>query len=238
MKEVPFLTREQIEAAAGDLLSRYGARYGLIDKPPVPADEILDVFLKVSFGFDDLPKRLEVDFDVFGATWVDTREVLIDESLDPKRYPQMMGRFKFTVGHETGHWELHRVYLEADLDQGQLFESERAPSVICRTSQAKERIEWQADFFSSCLLMPKIMVQESWKHRCRSEWITADELRQMASKDSNNVSETEDAMIERFCKPMSKDFEVSPIAMRIRLETLGMIRRSEPPKLFELRSDF
>jgi len=32
---------------------------------------------------------------------------------------------------------------------------EPEPTVICRSSQAKERVEWQADFFSFCLLMPR-----------------------------------------------------------------------------------
>ncbi len=33
---------------------------------------------------------------------------------------------------------------------------------------------------------------------------------------------------------MAKAFEVSPIAMRIRLETFGLIVREESPSLFDL----
>ena len=39
------------------------------------------------------------------------------------------------------------------------------PTVICRTSQAKERIEWQADIYSSYLLMPRQFVLDAWKRR-------------------------------------------------------------------------
>jgi hypothetical protein len=34
--------------------------------------------------------------------------------------------------------------------------------------------------------------------------------------------------LERFCKPLAERFLVSPIAMRIRLEKLGLLHRSVP----------
>ena len=36
------------------------------------------------------------------------------------------------------------------------------PSFVCRSSQAKEPIEWQADFYASCLLMPRKLVMAAW----------------------------------------------------------------------------
>lgn len=233
-KAVPFLTRDQIEDEAADLLRSYGAKYGVIRKPPIPADEILNTHLKVTLDFDNLSGLLKVDADVFGATWLDKGQVIIDESLDPTNHPEMVGRYNFTVGHETGHWQLHRVYFEKDPSQQQLFELEEPPSVVCRTSQAKEPIEWQADFFSSCLLMPKMMIVESWQHRHGLECISIEELRRNSSRYGTAISDN--AMIEQFCKPLAREFQVSPIAMRIRLETLGMIIRTEPPRLFALRS--
>lgn len=146
-KVVPFLTREEIEDAAADLLHDYGAKYGVVSNPPVPADEILNTYLKIALDFDDLPKLLSVDADVFGATWIDKRQVIIDQRLDPTIHPEMVGRYNFTVGHETGHWQLHRAYFQSDPDQQLLFAQEQIPSVVCRTSEAKEPIEWQADFF-------------------------------------------------------------------------------------------
>jgi hypothetical protein len=237
IKAVPFLTREQIEDQAADLLLSYGAKYGVVSKPPIPADEILNIHLKVSFDFDDLPGLLKVDADVFGATWLDERQVIIDESLDPTNHPEMIGRYNFTVGHETGHWQLHRVYFENDPNQQQLFQVDRAPAIVCRTSQAKESIEWQADFFSSCLLMPRMMILESWKNIHSLDCISIEELRKMSANGSGySGAISDDAMIEQFCKPLSREFQVSPIAMRIRLETLGVIVRTESPRLFALRS--
>ena len=35
--------------------------------------------------------------------------------------------------------------------------------MICRSSERKEPIEWQANFFASCLLMPRRRVHDEWK---------------------------------------------------------------------------
>ncbi len=234
---IPFLPREDIESQAEGLLAAYGEKFGRITGPPIPADEILNVFLRVKLDFDDLPKLLGVGTDVFGATWIERGQVIIDENLDPTNHPERIGRYNFTVGHETGHWQLHRPYLLSNTDQHMLFEQEERPTVVCRTSEAKDRIEWQADFFSSCFLMPKMVLQESWKKRHGQECISIEELRRTMSNDCR-YAETipDDAMIELFCKPLSHDFQVSPIAMRIRLETVGIIARTQAPRLFALRS--
>ena len=46
-----------------------------------------------------------------------------------------------------------------------LFADVPKPTVICRSSQAKERVEWQADFYASCLLMPRRLVHAEWQDR-------------------------------------------------------------------------
>ena len=43
-----------------------------------------------------------------------------------------------------------------------------------------------------------------------------------------DISESEDEALERFCKPLAERFVVSPIAMRIRLEKLGLLHRVVP----------
>jgi len=160
---VPFLTRDYIESEADGLLAAYGEKFGPVTKPPIPADDILNIYLHVTLDFDNLPKLLGVGTDVFGATWIERGQVFIDESLDPTNHPERIGRYNFTVGHETGHWQLHRPYLLKNTDQRALFAQEQDPTVACRTSEAKDSTEWQADCFSSCLLMPKAMLKEYWR---------------------------------------------------------------------------
>ena len=79
--------------------------------------------------------------------------IVIDESLDPEENPSKEGRYRFTLAHEGGgHWRLHRHLFANDPAQALLFGGPATPSVVCRSSQAKERVEWQADFYASCLL--------------------------------------------------------------------------------------
>ena len=98
---------------------------------------------------------------MFGAIWLDTGEIVIDESLDPEEQPSMEGRYRFTLGHEGGgHWRLHRPLVQANSGQESLFGDTRQPTVVCRSSQVKERVELQADLYASCLLM-----RASWSCR-------------------------------------------------------------------------
>ena len=80
----------------------------------------------------------------------------------------MEGRYRFTLAHEGGgHWRLHRGLVRSDHDQEVLFADVPKPTVICRSSKAKERVEWQADFYASCLLMPRKLVFAAWDEMFR-----------------------------------------------------------------------
>ena len=103
------------------------------------------------------------DPDILGAIFFDDRRIVIDESLDPEENPSKEGRYRFTLAHEGGgHWRLHRHLFAKDPAQASMFGRPAIPSVICRSSQAKKREEWQADFYSSCLLMPRKLVFAAW----------------------------------------------------------------------------
>ena len=106
---------------------------------------------------------LGLDPDILGAILFDERRIVIDESLDPEENPSKEGRYRFTLAHEGGgHWRLHRHLFAKDPAQVSLFNEPASPSVVCRSSQAKEPVEWQADFYASCLLMPRKLVMAAW----------------------------------------------------------------------------
>lgn len=85
--------------------------------------------------------------------------------------------------------------------------------------------------------MPKRLLQEVCKLKHNFERITLAEIRKMMSRESGlSAAVSDDATIERFARSLSRDFAVSKIAMRIRLETLGIVVRTEPPRLFALKS--
>ena len=146
----PYRSEEDIERSAETLLAEFTNDRGLVVQPPVPVEDIIEKHLKLSLGFDRLHELLGVPQvgpqpDIFGAIWVERREIVIDQSLDPDERPAFEGRYRFTLAHEGGHWRLHRDLLRANHTQGSLFGQASRPGVICRTSQAKEPIEWQAE---------------------------------------------------------------------------------------------
>ncbi len=217
--EVPFITDEVIEAEAMALLRGYGQRFQPVGKPPIPIDEILEVHLGLSLGFEDLNGRYGYQ-DVLGATWLDRQEVLIDESLDPDVHSRQEGRYHFTLGHEVGHWILHRPRLMQSTRQGQLFrDSPQDPPVVCRTSQKKERIELQADHFAAFLLMPKQMVLDAWQKKYNPAPFIYDPVETKA----RGFPLGRDEWFDNFAGVMCEPFKVSMQAMRIRLVELGLL---------------
>lgn len=184
---------------------------------------------------------------MLGALWADRREVFIDQSLEPEEHPEMEGRYNFSVGHEIGHWRLHRQYLRnADGQVAMFADSKPEPTVICRTSQAKKRIEWQADYFASCFLMPRQCVLGAWSDRFGSlkPIVYADIAEQKWTRRPTRRGMKPFGMVlrnavEQAFEPHAYTFagiarkfapkcRVSIQAMRIRLESLGLLRIEHP----------
>ncbi len=67
------------------------------------------------------------------------------------------GRMCFTCAHEVAHWILHRPFVKTANRS-----SPEGDAIVCRSVDAKKPIEWQADFFAACLLMPEAEVRESF----------------------------------------------------------------------------
>jgi len=249
--DVPFLSAHEIENEAAVLLAEFNVSRGRNLVAPVPVEEVLEAHLKLALNFDDLHTRIGIPMtgaapEVFGALWVKSREVFVDQSLDPATNPQMEGRYRFTLGHEIGHWRLHSDHL-VSADRPDLFEkSSESGVVICRSSQAKKRVEWQADYFASCLLMPRALITSAWREVfsrsnplvfsswvCDSAW-TRPPMRwtttavlsrhQRARFDPKAVA----YFFYRASAPMASIFNVSVQAMQLRLCELGLLS-IEPP---------
>lgn len=243
--KVRYLSEDEIEKDAELLLEEHTETTGAPIKLPVPVEEITTYHLALRLGFANLHETLRIPMlrdqpDILGAIWVDTEAVLIDRSLDPKHNPSMAGRYRFSVAHEIGHWRLHRSYVAKDANQASLFDGSPEPTVICRSSQAKEPMEWQADFFSSCLLMPRHRVHEEWGERLgRTRPLFLSDLQpnrrammraqtKICEQGRSEARAVDDALFEEVAKPIARHFGVSAPAMRIRLEKLGLLLRQAP----------
>jgi Zn-dependent peptidase ImmA (M78 family) len=230
---------DAIERDAESLLAQYAHARGVEIRAPIPVEDIVEKHLKLRVEFDDLHRLLDprsgLDRDIFGAIWLDGGRIVIDESLDPEERPAMEGRYRFTLAHEGGgHWRLHRGLVRSDRDQKILFADLPKPTVICRSSQAKERVEWQADFYASCLLMPRRLVHAEWQDRLgRTKPLLLSDLRPNAEtliheQGRDEVDMVGDSLFESVAEPIARRFGVSRAAMRIRLEKLGLLLRAEP----------
>ncbi len=226
---VPFLRESQIEAEAQLLLGEYAQAGKWQVSAPVPVEDIIEMHLKLAFKIEDLQALLHVD-DVLGAIWFKEKEIGVDVRLCPTTHPHLLGRYRFTLAHEAGHWRLHRQHYQEDPNQGKLFDGRGQPAFVCRSS-VKPPAEWQADYFGGCLLMPREVVRSEWEAwRGNLDPVAVQQL--PAVTVSRVPKENERAAFEGFCRPFAGRFEVSAEAMRIRLENLGFLLREVPNMLF------
>lgn len=144
--KVPWLAKASIADATSLLIDHYESVVNTTVTPPIPVEDLIERGLNLRLGFPDLKSRLNLD-DVLGATFVEKRLICVDASLAENK---SKGRMFFTLAHEAGHWMLHRTYIRRPKSD--------ATAHFCRIQDAKKPVEWQADYFASCLLMPEKLV--------------------------------------------------------------------------------
>lgn len=238
-RTVPFLPQDAIEHDAMALLTDFERARGVRLVPPIPLEDIVEKHLKLRIEFDDMharhnvPRPLNGQTDILGAIYGDG-SIFIDESLDPEECPKTEGRYRFTLAHELGHHRLHKTVFAAG-DTG-------------ASVQIHPRVEWQANYFSSCFLMPLTMVCEAWLLTFGSlrpwvfQWTYGDPRQQpppgrFYQKTVTVLRDDEEeemmAYFNLISRPFARYFCVSVEAARIRLESLGLLRREgilRPPE--------
>lgn len=241
--DVPFLHEKQIEREADLLLAEYGLKFSEIVEPPIPVDEFPELLLQLSLDLIDM-QSLFPFADVHGAIWFAEGRIGIDQSLDPATHPARRGRYHFTLAHEIGHWRLHRQHYLKNPAQRALFDDGTPqPDVVCRSSERKKPVEWQADAFAANLLMPRKMLRAAWSgfRGAADGPVAISDLRARHSdaeplylhgKQAADAESRDEALKEDFCRPLAERFQVSPEAMRIRLERLELLVTTKPNTLF------
>lgn len=250
---VPFLSEAEIDRAALTLLRETGLHSIQVPQTIVPVEDVLEKHLRLSLDFDDLHTKLGVSMlddepEILGALWVESREVFIDQSPDPHEHPEMDGRYRFTLGHEIGHWWLHRSYLNNNIETEDMFDAQHVskPTVICRASNSKDRIEWQADTFASSFLMPAGLVYLQWREAFSrsaplifevferdSDWTTPPMgWKGQIVLPSENFGRFDPRAVSYFffraSSILAPRFGVSVQAMRVRLQRLGLLLIERP----------
>lgn len=143
---IKYLSTEAIEATAEKVLKSINYDSGEVGLEKIYLSEHSSL---------DLTVRLENDL----AACQLERRVLGKISFNPPTitiFPhncQTSQRLKFTLAHELGHYYLgHEEYLNSEYYEMDDVENTSLPTIH---DNGIDRLEWQANFFASCLLHPK-----------------------------------------------------------------------------------
>ena len=189
-----YLRKEYIEQKASDVLERmrkdphYGVTFPL---DPTRVAEFLDL----DVVWDTIPS--DGKGEIAARILPLMKLIEINDSI-----PNLQGAFgNSTIAHEIGHWILHINHDEVSGAISQqtltLFPDTQQP-FLCRSMTASQGIEWQAQYFASCLMMPLPIIRESSHGRDLTNW--------------------------RHLYPMAKDLDVTISNLTNRLQDLELIR--------------
>jgi Zn-dependent peptidase ImmA (M78 family) len=189
IKSYRFLPKEQIEHIANDWLLRMQARANF-PKWKFIAEFAVD-FLNLSLVWCSVPPQN--GRPVFARIYPSSRLIEINE--DIPEIQENHGLAQSTLAHEIGHWILHVNQDEADGNIEQLelslYKEATEQPFLCRNineqqiaqnnaNKQLDSIEWQAQYFASCFLMPMYKLEEGRKGRDLTNWnhlkAMADEL--------------------------------------------------------------
>lgn len=220
---VPWLPKKKIADFASNLIEHYAHIIQRDVHPPIPIEDIIERGLNLQLGFANLRKKLEMN-DVLGATFIRQRRICIDESLLSDKSE---GRLCFTFAHEIGHWILHRKLIQhacrAISSDGFIF---------CRLQDAKKPIEWQADYFASCLLMPAEHVRDTFCHIFGHRPLVIYNLKSsFCGPISFDPCVENWPVIAATVKDTGGFTNVSKQAMIIRLQELGLVKNETSARL-------
>ncbi len=158
--KVPWLPKNGIQLIAEDIIAGYESKLGCVVRPPIPVEDIIERYFDLKIGFVDFEKNYGMQ-GVLGATYVKKGLICANTHLLSDCNE---GRLVFTFAHEVGHWVLHRKYINDDGGP----RADRT-AILCRKKDAKKPIEWQADYFAACMLLPEKWVRSAFEKSVGSQ---------------------------------------------------------------------
>lgn len=192
LKPYRYYRKESIEKRANDLLLRMQQTPNFAPKWPFEASVVAD-FLDLGVLWSSIPADEE---GAIAARILPTeRLVEINEEILDK--PQ--GFIESTIAHEIGHWILHINQDEADgitrqltLNLGNFGNNEtREEPFVCRGGAADTKIasiEWQAQYFAGCLLMPRSILEEKREGKDLTKWSNLYKIRDELGVSISNLT--------------------------------------------------
>ena len=175
-----FISKIEIEACALDILLKMQATTNYVPKLPLDASRVAE-FLDLDVVWDTIPS------DEQGA--IAARILPLEKLIEiNENIPQLRGGFgESTIAHEIGHWVLH-IDSEAVRRYSRLQQKGvkvQVEPLLCRSGDNLAGIEWQAQYFASCLLMPQHLLTELKQGKDLTRW---QHLYQMAAELGVTIS--------------------------------------------------
>ena len=143
-----YISLDEMEIITEKILHDYG--FHVTDQAMrVPIEEIIEFHYDLNILWEKID-----NFDphglVMAAIIPSERRIIMNET-HRDLFEDKIGTMNFTFAHELGHWVLH-----ANEDEGQVaLDITDSKVFYCRSVSKKPPIEFQADQFAGCLLMPR-----------------------------------------------------------------------------------
>jgi len=154
---IPVLSSDDIELKAEEVITFFNPDV-LMHPQQTPLLDFIEVLHEKYHVERDYSKSLgttQYGSIILGKTKLKPLGLFVDKSL------QNDSRFNFVLGHEFGHVVLHRKVdvKRTGYEQQELIDSEIDLVTGKRNLQcARDWLEWQANRFSSAILMPRAIV--------------------------------------------------------------------------------
>jgi Zn-dependent peptidase ImmA (M78 family) len=206
---VPYREMEEIEAISCRILSEVGYKSG-----EVLLDEICEA-LNSKNGLI-VERNHTLQKGILGQVSFNPNVIYIDDL-----QASTIERTRFTLAHEIGHFALeHYRYMLRETCCAEDIDVENSGRV---TLEDIRRLEWQANYFASCLLLPKEQFEKEF-------------LRQVIRLDLSNRGygllylDEQKCNIDTFYKvtyPLMRSFHVSRSVVKYRLLKLGFLNEKK-----------
>lgn len=177
-RQFRFISKIEIEACALDIWLKMASQNGL--QLPVDASLIAE-FLDLDIVWDIIPDDEQGTI----AARILPLEKLIEIN---ENIPQLRGGFgESTIAHEIGHWVLHidTIKVERYIRLKRKGVDVQVTPFLCRSEDNLAGIEWQAQYFAGCLLMPQHILTELKQDKDLTRW---QHLYQMAEELGVTIS--------------------------------------------------
>jgi Zn-dependent peptidase ImmA (M78 family) len=164
-KPYRFISPLEIEGKALHILQQMEKNPHFKPKMPLDASRVAE-FL----GLDVVWDSIEADAQGKIAARILPLEKLIEINEDIRELKEGYG--ESTIAHEVGHWVLHINQDEVNRTLRIMHKgiNIKVPPLLCRSEEQLEGIEWQAQYFASCLLMPQFLLIDRVKNVDLTQW--------------------------------------------------------------------